>query len=384
MKARGIGRIFRLKYKHKGEIREAAIWWIAYGCRRTCGRPECSGRHEESSHSDNRRVAEKLLRKRLGEIGLGKLSTPEVERTSFEDLATMIETDYAANRRKSTRRLGISLNHLRVHFGASRALAIGTDRINEYTAERLQAKAAPATIGMELACLRRMFTLAMQAGKVAQCPYVPRLHVSNTRQGFFEEPEFRAILAQLPEYLRPPMTFCYLTGWRKSEVLSLKWANVSFPAQEIRLEPGTTKNDDARSFPFSVYPPLADLIYAQRARTPQSVEFVFHHDGKPILDYRSAWRTACAAAKLPGKLVHDFRRTAVRNLERAGVPRSVAMKLTGHKSEAVYRRYAIVSPRDLVAGVEKLAQLHQMLEGAPASLPKFDRSEGVPTEDGAS
>ena len=60
-------------------------------------------------------------------------------------------------------------------------------------------------------------------------------------------------------------------------------------------------------------------------------------------------------------LMHDFRRTAVRNLERAGVPRSVAMKLTGHKTESIYRRYAIVSEADLAAGVDRLAALHGAL-----------------------
>ncbi|PYN38602.1 MAG: site-specific integrase, partial [Candidatus Rokuibacteriota bacterium] len=76
-----------------------------------------------------------------------------------------------------------------------------------------------------------------------------------------------------------------------------------------------------------------------------------------ILRFRGAWMKACEAAGVRGRLVHDFRRTAVRNLERAGVPRSVAMKLTGHLTESIYRRYATVSPADLKAGVEKLARL---------------------------
>ena len=66
------------------------------------------------------------------------------------------------------------------------------------------------------------------------------------------------------------------------------------------------------------------------------------------------------------KLVHDFRRTAVRNLERAGVPRSVAMKLTGHKTEAVYRRYAIVNEGDLGDGVAKLASSMRRRAGRSA------------------
>jgi Phage integrase family len=69
---------------------------------------------------------------------------------------------------------------------------------------------------------------------------------------------------------------------------------------------------------------------------------------------------------------HDFRRTAVRNLERAGVSRSVAMKLVGHKTESIYRRYAIVSQRELAEGVAKLAQLH--------ACPAFGHTTGTKSE----
>ena len=89
------------------------------------------------------------------------------------------------------------------------------------------------------------------------------------------------------------------------------------------------------------------------------VPHVFHHGVQPIKSFRRAWRSACKRAGLVGMIPHDFRRTAVRNLERAGVSRSVAMKLVGHKTESVYRRYAIVSSRDLNEGVAKLAALRQ-------------------------
>ena len=139
----------------------------------------------------------------------------------------------------------------------------------------------------------------------------------------------------------------------------------------MRLEPGTTKNDEGRVFPFNALPALAALLRAQHERTQaaarelgQVIPHVFHRAGRPILSYRGAWERACTAAGLAGRLVHDFRRTAVRNLERAGVPRSVAMKLTGHKTESIYRRYAIVSEADLAAGVQRLAALHDALASA--------------------
>lgn len=69
---------------------------------------------------------------------------------------------------------------------------------------------------------------------------------------------------------------------------------------------------------------------------------MFHRDGERIGYFRAAWRNACKAAGCPGALVHDMRRSAVRTFERAGVPRSVAMSIVGHKTEAIYRRYAIV------------------------------------------
>lgn len=82
---------------------------------------------------------------------------------------------------------------------------------------------------------------------------------------------------------------------------------------------------------------------------------MFHRNGKQIKNFAGSWRKACKAVGVPGKLKHDFRRTAVKALERAGVSRSVAMKLTGHKTESAYRRYAIVSESDLGEGVAKLA-----------------------------
>lgn len=105
---------------------------------------------------------------------------------------------------------------------------------------------------------------------------------------------------------------------------------------------------------------LALLLRAQRERTSawqrehgQIIPWVFWRNGKGLADHRDAWNTACKKAGLPGKLVHDLRRTAARNLERAGVSRSVAMRLTGHKTEAIYRRYAIVSETDLAEAVQK-------------------------------
>jgi integrase len=124
-------------------------------------------------------------------------------------------------------------------------------------------------------------------------------------------------------------------------------------ARRVYLEPGTTKNDDSRWFPFTK--DLRAVLNKQRETTDQlRVEknqicpLVFHYrGGRPIGDFRKSWKTACRKAGLPGRIPHDFRRTAVRNLVRAGIPERVAMQMTGHKTRSVFERYNIVSDSDL-------------------------------------
>ena len=105
---------------------------------------------------------------------------------------------------------------------------------------------SPASVRIDLSILRRAFRLAERAGK-AVCPPFPTIQVNNVRSGFFEDNEFRLLLQQLPEELRSLLTFAYYTGWRiRSEVMSLQWKQVDLHAGVVRLEPGTTKNDEGR------------------------------------------------------------------------------------------------------------------------------------------
>lgn len=355
-------------------------WYIRY---RVDGRE-----HWENSHSTSRREAEKLLARRQAELGLGVLVAPNAARVGFADLETILRDHYRVKQRRSGRRLDSALKHLRAAFGGRRAMAITTDAVTRYEADRLDGGAARATVNYELSVLRRAFNLAVKAKRlpISAKPAISTADPHNARQGFFEEADFRAVLAELPEPLRPVMEFAYYTGWRPcDEILPLTWDRVDFGAGTIRLEPNTTKNDEGRMFPFDALPPLHELLDRQREHTTATehrvgriIPHVFHRGGRPIRSYDHAWRSACrrAAVKkldgreivvrpaLLGRIVYDFRRTAVRNLERAGVPRSVAMKLTGHKTEAVYRRYAIAPEADLREGLTKLADLHASL-GAP-------------------
>jgi integrase len=188
------------------------------------------------------------------------------------------------------------------------------------------------------------------------------LKEAGPRQGFFEREQFEAVRRHLPEHLQPVVAFAYITGWRTpSEVLPLTWAQVSFSGGVVRLEPGTTKNDEARTFPFTdelraILEMQPEQTTAIERATRQILPSVFLRNGRPIKDFRGAWRSACRKAGLPGRIPDDFRRSAVRNMVRAGVPERVAMQLSGHRTRSVFERYNIVSEQDLQEAAAKLTQ----------------------------
>jgi integrase len=269
--------------------------------------------------------------------------------------------DYRTNGRRSVDRVDLSCRHLRRLFGGRSAVTVTGADIAHYADLRLQGKAAVATVNRELAALRRAYRLAIRQGLLVTMPSITTLREDNVRTGFFEADQFETVCRKLRDVEADIVRFCYHTGWRtKSEVFPLTWAQVDWPGGLVRLEPGTTKNREGRAFP--IIPALRAILerrmdYTRRCERAQGriIPWVFHRKGQRVKGMTKSWRTACKNAGVPGRLLHDLRRTAVRNLERAGVARSVAMKMTGHKTESVYRRYAIVSEGDLREAGAKLA-----------------------------
>lgn len=261
--------------------------------------------------------------------------------------------------------------------------AITTASMKVFIEWRQEQGARNATINREIEAIRRAFTLAHEEGALYDKPRVfPRLDErDNVRTGFFEPEQFQAFTAALRKVKAEPLidvvTFAYVTGWRLGEVLGLKRKHVDLKAGIVRLDPGTTKNKEGRAFymtadlralverRLAARPKRARVVRFERPDDPEAPLFA-KKNGSPIGSFRKRWHSACSAAgiadrvvmrrradgavverRLPGLIFHDFRRTAVRNLERAGVPRSVAMKMVGHRTESIYRRYAIVSESDL-------------------------------------
>ena len=344
-------------------------WWISFYVDRQ--------KHRESSRSLRKTDAERLLRQRTAEAEEGRFIGRDAENVRLEDLRQLVLDDYGANERRTPDRVERAFRKLEGFFGLRcKAVDIRAHRLTAYVNAR---NGAAATIRQELAYLKRGFGLAIKNELLRpnHKPTFPTIAVDNARQGFLEDAEYHDVIRAMAQvkggdFLIPVIQTYRLTGWRKQEILGLRWSQIDLDAGVIRLDVRTTKNRDGRTFPFAALPELAQVVKRQRQYTDRVqhrigavVPWVFHRNGKPIKNMYYAWRRACAIAGVDGRLLHDFRRTAVRALERAGVSRSVAMQLTGHKTESVYRRYAIMSEADLAEGLAKRASLEQQL-GKPS------------------
>ena len=212
----------------------------------------------------------------------------------------------------------------------------------------------------ELELFRRALRLAHDRQLLPSIPKVRVLTENNTRQGFFERPDLESVVTALPEYLRDFTRFAYLTGWRKGEIISLKWSDVDRDAGAIRLRPEAAKTGRGRT--VMLEGDLAELIdrrwearLFEKDGSVRVTALVFHRGGRPVGEFKKAWATACRTAGVPDKLFHDLRRTAARNMVRAGVPERVAMAVTGHVTRSMFDRYNIVSEDDLRMAAQKTA-----------------------------
>jgi len=375
----GSGSIYR--------IGDGRVWYVAY-------RDASGKRVIESTKSTSRTAAERLLRKRTGARDNGLPVVPRAEQLTFERAAQLLLDNYRAKNNRSTasveRRLRL---HLRPFFAGRRMASITVADITAYIAKRKQTEfvvkhakldkdgtvlvpevrrcPTPAEVNRELATLRRMFWVAIEGGLLAQCPPMVMQREQNARQGFFEEADLHAICKHLAAPLRPVLITAFITGWRcRSEILPMKWSQVDLEGGEIRLPAGVGKTGEPRTFPMT---DQLRRVFEERWGEHQQMlkvgfitPFVFvRWNGtdrpKEIRSFHRAFVKARRAAGLPGKIVHDFRRTACRNLIRAGVAERVAMQLSGHKTRSVFERYNIVNASDLRDAVAKLNRMQPTL-----------------------
>jgi len=354
----------------------SSFWWIGY--------PQ-NGRYvRESSGSTKKWEAEQLLRRRLAEAEMGYL--PQPRRVLVRDLADALLVEYRLNRKSAAWAELVWRVHLQPRFGDMRASALTTDALNQYIELRQVEGAANGTINRELAILKRMFNLAPRSTppRVPHVPLFPKLKEPPARSGFINPADYEHLRDSCHElWLRAMIALAYTFGFRQSELLSMRVRQVDLTTRTIRLEPGTTKNDEGRMVHMTSE---VEKLLAACISGKGSGDYVFTRmSGHPVRDFRKSWATACVRAGLgqtlcrtcsvsvttarcrdcykarrpsdveyKGLLFHDLRRSAVRNMVRRGIPERVAMAISGHKTRSVFDRYNIVSDTDLIEAAGKL------------------------------
>ncbi|MBI3671012.1 MAG: tyrosine-type recombinase/integrase [Acidobacteria bacterium] len=247
-----------------------------------------------------------------------------------------------------------------------------TDAAREFVRKRQAEGAANGTINGSLACLRRMLRIAHEDRKIQVVPKIRLLKAGTARKGFLPRDRFEELLAALPDTLKPLVTFLYYCGVRLGEALQIQWAQVDLQAGLIRLEDEQTKTGEPRTVP------LPDALIRMLEQTEPKVGTVFDST-----NLRKSWQTACAAVGLGtleevegsydkrynGLIIHDLRRSAIRNLIAAGVSEKVAMTISGHKTRAVFDRYNIVDAADVVKAMRRVESLATHSEKTVKMLP---------------
>jgi integrase len=367
---RGTGSIYKQPH--------SAAWWVSYY--------RNGKQHRESTGTEDYQEAGTFLRKRLGEIATGTFNGPRAERIKVEELAEDFLRDYRVNGKRSLDDAEARWKrHLQPFLGHLKAIDISSDLLARYVDHRQQQGAKNATINRELAALKRMFYLGYRCTppKVNRVPAFPHLAENNARTGFLEDGQYAKLIAACPElWFRAIVEAGRTYGWRIGELLKLRVRQVDVLARTVRLEPGTTKNREGREVTMTdrVHSLLSQCVYAK-----QPEAFVFtRSDGIAVADFRGTWASACCAAgvgqmfcrtcrkpvdacKCEGKkprpfyrglIFHDLRRTAARNLRRAGVAEGVIMKIGGWRTRSVFERYAIVAQSDIQDAIAKLQNKH--------------------------
>jgi integrase len=279
---------------------------------------------------------------------------PEGTPLTFDLMALAYLEDYVLQRYRTLSTARPRVEHLREFFGGWRAERITADSVRRYQLHRRKQGAEAATINRETSALSRMLQLAIRRGLLERMPLFPnRLEENPPREGFFEHDEYLKVRAHAPASYQDVLDFAYFSGWRRNEILQLTWTDVDLAGGVIRLTPRRSKTKTGRVLPLSE--PLRQVLNRRLRRRRPGDPRVFGRDGVPVRQWRTALRDACRMAHVPHRLLHDCRRTAARNLIRAGVPERVAMLLTGHKTRAVFDRYNIVSEQELLTAGERLA-----------------------------
>lgn len=245
------------------------------------------------------------------------------------------------------------------HLGDTKIEEMSLETVEKYRVVRSQevtyrgTTPTPCTLNHEVKLLRHVINYMVEIGNIEKNPIakVKLLRENNVRASVITEEQLTALLRVADDDLRPIILVAYDTGMRKSEILKLRWVNVDLHEGVVIV--AETKNDEPRA----VY--LTGRAKAELQQLPRSISgyvFVNPRTNKPWVDIKKKWNRAREAAGVEELWFHDHRRSFVTNARRRGVPESVVMKISGHKTRTVFDRYNVVSVEDVKNAIVQIEQ----------------------------
>lgn len=325
-----------------------SVWWIQYYDH---GHPR-----NESTGSADEDKARELLRQKVADVTAGRDLTPDS--CTVDDLCRLVLADYRLRRLRDAKTVEWRYGaNIKPALGDLRAAKVTGAIIGRYIERRRKDDAGDATINRELSILGRGFQLGSQEDPplVRRVPRIPRLEEDNARQGFLEPEQYEHLLDHMPMRLKALLVCGYHVGTRSGELRKIRVEQVDFDEARIRLEVKQTKGKRARTLP--IYGDMERWLRLQIDNAPKGCPWVFYGPrGAKIENHLRGWHDACDAAGMPDLLFHDLRRSAVRNMKRAGIQDKVAMEISGHKTRAIFDRYNIVDEGDIGSAAEKLGE----------------------------
>jgi len=333
---------------------------------------------QETAHTEKKRDAEALLREKVFHASAGTLPGT----STFEQVIDAVVDDARVRGNKAAARIAGAARALKARLEGYRAEACDYSVWLKYAKERQQ-EASADTVHFELTIAKRAFKLARVNGIVSRVPDFPPIRNLRVRQRFVDPAQWMQVRAKLQADLRDAADFAYICGPREMEILALKWSDVERDAGVLHFR--ETKTGKPRVAPYGKLPDLVAVIERREAVAEQLkraagviTPWVFcfaapvmvrgrqyHAAGAQLFKatgqrgllnmLRDEWDEACKDVGLPGLLFHDLRRSAARNFERAGIPRSIAMKLGGW-SDKMYSRYSIGAESEIGPEMPKLGE----------------------------
>ncbi|KMY66196.1 hypothetical protein AAU61_17000 [Desulfocarbo indianensis] len=313
----------------------------------------------------SKKKAQDLLRRKQEEfLERDKLGIQNRDMTFAElmDWALSQEVMKAKASASDDRRRSLQLKAFFEGYKADQVTPLMVDnfriRMKSTVSEKTGRPYSGTTVNKLVTLGRRVY---MDQGMVTSNPFA--------RRGMYKEPpkgqtisdqEFRAILDHLADYLKPVAMTGYLTGMRRGEILNLEWSQVDLEDGTLDLSPEDTKTGEPRVIYLSSIPELRRVFVEAKLRKKRGQKKVFtQNDGSTICKYTvgRSFSRAAEKAKVGHRRFHDLRHTFATNCQKAGVSRTVIMKLTGHKTMAMFLRYSHLDREQSESAMERLGEM---------------------------